>query len=300
MLHLIVVLSGCRSFLGPEESLLSSDAIIQLLEKLLKYLLEVLLLHDSPWTRAAPSYILFDKVATKLNTAQSDDAKKLCFELARSALKVVEVCMPIFGVLQLDPTGSQLLSTIFCLYWAFLTPSPRKVTGDDFEESEDERREEDTFPSTDSGEESSLLQEAISTHNDIEHIRYSFLTCLENLRRQNYRVSYQKLNTESRAHIRGILTEIVRSALVLEESSDTVIMATLCANWVCEIVEDFCVGDNEIQDTISCTLAPSLSWPVWVADTQCKDDSFPVVKFLQKPTSFKVSLTYRFLSGDNL
>jgi hypothetical protein len=158
--------------LGPEESLLSSDATMQLLETLSKHLLEVLPLHDTSWTRAAPSFILSDKIDSKVNKAQKDDAEKLnSFEVARSALEVLEVSMPTLSALQLDPTGSQLLSTIFCLYWAFLKPSSRSVTEGDLEESEDERREEDAFPRTDIGEENTDLQ-VVSTHNDIEQSRF--------------------------------------------------------------------------------------------------------------------------------
>jgi hypothetical protein len=276
----------------PEKSLLSTDATTQLMKILSKHLLEVLLLHDTPWTRAAPSFILSDKLDYNPNKAQSDDVEKFnSFELARSALEVVEVSMPTLGALQLEPTGPQLLSTLFCLYWAFLKPSSRKVTDGYFDESDDERREEDAFPTTHGGEENTLIQEVSSTHKHIEQSRFSFLNCLEKLRRSSSPVIHQKLRTESRERIRRILTEFVRSARLLEESSDTVSTSTLCANWVCEIVEYFCVGENEIQDTISCTLSPSLSWPSWVADTQYKDDTFPIVKFPQNTKLVEVQPT---------
>ncbi|KAG0592544.1 hypothetical protein KC19_1G261500 [Ceratodon purpureus] len=284
-----------RSFLGPEESLLSSDATMQLLETLSKHLLEVLPVHDTPWTRAVPTFIFSDNIDYELNEAQSDDAGKLnSFEVARSSLEVLEVSMPTLSALQLDPTGPQLLSTMFCLYWAFLEPSSRRITEGDLEESEDERREDDSFPSIDVGEETSLGPQVISTHNDIEQSRLSFLTSLRNLRRNSSRVSYQKLKTESRDRIRGVLTEVVRNALIVEDSSDTVSTSTLCANWICEIVEYFCVGEDEIQDTISGALAPSPTWPSWVADTQYTDNSLPIVKFPQKTTLVKEEVHQRF------
>lgn len=283
----------CRSFLSPEtpeEILLSSDATTHLMDMLSKHLIEVLLLHEAQWTRAAPSFVLSENLDYKSIEAQSDDVEKLKrFELARSALEVVEVSMPTLGALQLEPTGPQLLSTLFCLYWAFLKPSSRKATDGDFEESDDERREEDAFPITNSGEENVLIDEIASTHSHIEQSRFAFLNFLENLRRSSSPGIYQKLTTESRVRIRRVLIEVVRSALVLEESADTVSTSTLCADWVCEIVEYFCMGENEIQDIISCTLAPSLSWPSWVSDTQYEGNLFPVIKSLQKTTLVKVS-----------
>lgn len=256
-------------------------------------------LQDTPWTGAAHSFILFKMVDYESNKAQPDDVEKLnSFEIAKSALEVVEVSMDTLGALQLDPTGSQLLATIFCLCWAFLNPSFEEVADGEFDDPEEERRVEEEFLSTETGEESVVLEEVTSTHYDIERSRVSFLNCLQKLRRSSSPVSFQRLDTECRGRIREILIEVVRNALVLEESPDTVSTSTLCAKWVREIVEYFCVGEYEIQDSISCALAPSLSWPTWVADTQYTEDSFPTVKFPQKLILAKVrpKLVLIFLS----
>uniref|UniRef100_A0A7I4A3R4 E3 ubiquitin-protein ligase listerin n=1 Tax=Physcomitrium patens TaxID=3218 RepID=A0A7I4A3R4_PHYPA len=241
-----------RNFLSPvipKQSLLSPDAIVQLLEKLSTYLLEVLDLHDMPWTRAAPSLIL---------------------------------------------SGPQLLSTMFCLYWAFLKPLLRETSEDKLEGSDDERGEEDAYPSVDGGEENTLNQDLTSTQNQIERSRYSFLKCLQNVRRICSPTIYQKLGTECRGCVRRILTEIVRSSLVSEEPSDVVLTSSLCASWVREIVEYFCIGEDEIQATISCTLAPNLFWPNWVAVPPPNDNSFPLVKPSQKTTLIEEEVHQRF------
>ena len=280
--------------------LLTPDAAVCILKQLLQHLLDVLSLHESPWIQTAQSYILLGEANEGLSNVPVDDSERArCFELARATLEVVGVftCSSIY--VEYEHIGSQLLSAIFCMYWAMLRPVPRKNGDEDHDESEDEMRDEDVQHVTSSSSLNDygniLGSEPPSLDILLEQSQISLRTYLQALRKNTSPAVCQELSTVSRARIRSILLEIVRNALLLGDYPNAVLTSILCATWACEIVEYLCVGEKEIQETITSALASSPAWSLWADATPSKDDLVTIIMPLKSATLVEVSYSILLL-----
>lgn len=274
--------------------LLTPDAAVHILKQLLQRLLDVLSLHESPWIQTAQSYILLGEANEGSSNVPVDDSERARrFELARATLEVVGVfsCSSVY--VEYEHIGSQLLAAIFCMYWALLKPVPRKNGDEDHDESEDEMRDEDvqhvTSSSSPNGYGYTVGSEPPSLDILLEQSQISLKTYLQALRKNTSPAVCQELSTVSRARIRSILLEIVRNALLQGDYPDAVLTSILCATWVCEVVEYLCVGEKEIQETITSALASSPAWSLWADATPSKDDLIPIIMPLKSTTLDEVS-----------
>lgn len=278
--------------------LLTPDAAVYILQQLLQCLLDVLSLHESPWIQTAPSYILLGEANEGLSNAQVDDCERAKrFELARATLEVVGVfsCSSVY--VEYEHIGSQLLSAIFCMYWALLEPVPRKNSDEDHDESDDDMRDEDVQHVTSSslnGYGNTLGSEVPSLDILLEQSQISLKTYLQAMRKNMSPAVCQELSTVSRAQIRSILLEIARNALLAGDYPDAVLTSNLCATWVHEVVDYLCVGDKEIQETITSALASSPAWSLWADVNPSKDDLIPIIVPLKSTTLDKVSYSTLF------
>ena len=273
--------------------LLTPDAAVHILKQLLQRLLDVLSLHESPWIQTAQSYILGEANEGLSNVPVDDSERARRFELARATLEVVGVvsCSSVYA--EYEHIGSQLLAAVFCMYWALLKPVPRKNGDEDHDESEDEMRDEDvqhvTSSSSPNGYGNTVGSEPSSLDILLEQSQISLKTYLQALRKNTSPAVCQELSTVSRARIRSILLEIVRNALLQGDYPDAVLTSTLCATWVCEVVEYLCVGEKEIQETITSVLASSPVWSRWADATPSNDDLTPIIMPLKSTTLDEVS-----------
>jgi hypothetical protein len=269
--------------------LISCKAAVCILEQLLQHMLTILHASHLQWAKAAPLYILSGGPVDGTSNAQtSEDLTVEAFELAMASTEVIKNSVTSVTYVESESQiGYQVLSALFCLDWAF-SGSRRKMLDarEEGHESEEDSLEEDgdinevSLSLSVANEETVIRREAEGTElfTQLEQSQASLTRCLQTVRQQALPLICHGFSSLSRQRVRYILIQCVRHAVIYGSFERSHFTAALCAGWVSELVDYFCIGDDEIQETISLSLASSMSWPVWAEIPLLDDDSPPILR----------------------
>ncbi|KAJ7543989.1 hypothetical protein O6H91_09G060900 [Diphasiastrum complanatum] len=271
-----------------DPNILSTTAKVQVIEVLFNHILLLLLLSESSWARQSAEWIFWQKDNAKFHQPQEMKPLVKLFEDARIAVDILGNSLA--SILQLGEETTvqvRLLTAFFCLKWTIEKPSStvsmRNSADDVFEdyETESEHGEaigiyHDELPQTmlhNSAEVTGNTENELDVGSECSSILSASLKFLDT---KEFLSFCRRLHTVFRKSSQKILAQCVRYALLGESY---IYCQKLVGQWALDIISNFCIDAEDVQDTLNLLLASEEGWPIWAEVSSIERKSICICKF---------------------